>query len=91
MPETRMAFRWPDGADAVCWSPSTIIRDHFKADEALPLDAFVAQAETALHAASERVRERYGSPCGIAARELKTLRTVAAEKPAGDVLILSIT
>ena len=29
MPELRFVLRWPDGTWETCYSPSTVVRDHF--------------------------------------------------------------
>lgn len=88
MPETRVPFRWPDGAEDQCYSPSRVIAQHLRAGESLPLDEFMAAARKALEAASDRVREVYGAPCGRAAAELSRLERIAAGQAPGLVRIL---
>jgi uncharacterized repeat protein (TIGR04042 family) len=78
MPELHFTIRWPDGTRETCYSPSTIVRDHFMPGTAYPLAAFLAHSRTALHAASDRVQARYGSPCSLALGELSRIETIAA-------------
>lgn len=88
MPETTFTVRWPDGARSVCYSPSLVVRDHLAQGGAYPLPDFLARSRTALTAASERVRERYGSPCPRALGQLAALeRAGAAYDPAGTVVV----
>ena len=78
MPELRFTLRWPDGARETCYSPSSIIRDHFTAGSQYPLVDFVTISRAALTAASERVRVRYGSPCALALGQLAAIEASAA-------------
>jgi uncharacterized repeat protein (TIGR04042 family) len=78
MPELRFTVRWPDGSRETCYSPSTIVRDHFVPGTAYPLPDFLIHSRTALHAASERVRARYGSPCSLALGQLSRIEATAA-------------
>ncbi len=78
MPELRFAIRWPDGTREACYSPSTTVRDHFVSGTMYPLAEFLARSRAALHAASERVRARYGSPCSLALGQLAAIEAAAA-------------
>ena len=60
MPEMRFTIRWPDGTEAVCYSPSLVIKDHFAPGTRYPLPQFMAEVRSALHTASERVRAKFG-------------------------------
>jgi len=73
MPEMHFRVRWPDGTRETCYSPSRVVRDYFVAGESYTLADFLARCRAALSAASERVREKYGVPCGRAASELARL------------------
>ncbi|MEM9761530.1 MAG: MSMEG_0570 family nitrogen starvation response protein [Pseudomonadota bacterium] len=73
MPEMQMTLRWPDGREGRVYSPSTVIAEHFAPGETIALAEFHARARTALSAASERVRARYGVPCGRAAAEIRAI------------------
>ncbi len=90
MPEMRFRIQWPDGDEAVCYSPSTVIAEHFRVGEAMPLEAFVARSRVALGEASRRVARRHGFFCARAAAQLAELERAAAAKPPGDVTILSL-
>ncbi|WP_428486188.1 MSMEG_0570 family nitrogen starvation response protein [Rhodopila sp.] len=94
MPELRFTLRWPDGTRETCYSPSTIICDHLAPGTAYRLADFVAVSRTALTAASERVRARYGSPCGLALGQLARIEATAARfagQPDAHVLFESFT
>jgi uncharacterized repeat protein (TIGR04042 family) len=78
MPELHFIIRWPDGTRETCYSPSTIVRDHFTATTEYPLLAFLARSRAALHAASARVQARYGSPCSLALGQLSRIEAEAA-------------
>lgn len=77
MPVTYFRITWPDGSEANCYSPSTIVREHFTPGRRYPLDEFVVLARTALGAASERVRERYGYACSSALDQLAQIEQEA--------------
>ena len=77
MPETRFHIRWPDGHEEACYSPSTVIREHLVPGP-YPLGTFVAIARTALDAASERVRARFGMGCARAAAQKHQIEQTAA-------------
>lgn len=77
MPEMRFQIRWPDGADETCYSPSLVIKDYFVPGETYPLPDFVARSRTALMIASERVREKYGTPCSLALGQLARIEIFA--------------
>ena len=70
MPEMRFLVRWPDGAVESCYSPSLVIKDHFAPGETYALAEFLERSRTALTAASERVREKYGFACSRALAQL---------------------
>jgi uncharacterized repeat protein (TIGR04042 family) len=92
MPEVRFVVRWPDGTRESCYSPSTVIREHFVAGTDYPLDDFVSACRLALTAASERVRARYGSPCILALAQLVRIEARAgrfAGRPDAKVLLES--
>ena len=91
MPEVRFHVRWPDGSGRACYSPSTVIHDFLTAGEAMPIAEFVAKVRAGLEAASNRVEERYGRPCSIAAREIAEIERVARHQvPDGAVTIETI-
>ncbi len=66
------------------------MRDHFDPGARYKVDDFVARCRTALTAASERVRERYGTPCSIAMREIAQIEAAATRyDPAAEVVFKS--
>lgn len=62
--------RWPDQSLSNCYSPSSVIKDFFEPGESYPLSDFVQRSRNALGIANERVRQKYGMPCGRAAAQL---------------------
>lgn len=78
MPELRFRVRWPDGASETCYSPSSVIADHFTADTPYPLALFLDKSRAALGEASERVRQKYGFPCSRAMGQLARIEATAA-------------
>jgi uncharacterized repeat protein (TIGR04042 family) len=70
MPVTHFRVRWPDGAEANCYSPSSVIKDFFVPGERYSHDQFVERSREALQIASERVRQKYGYACSAAMDQL---------------------
>ena len=83
MPEMHFLIRWPDGTGARCYSPSLVVKDHLAPGRSYPLADFLARSRAALSIASERVRAKYGMPCGRALAELAHIENEAAAY-AGD-------
>jgi uncharacterized repeat protein (TIGR04042 family) len=81
MPELHFVLRWPDGAEETCYSPSTIVRDHFVPGSVYPMAEFLARCRAALGAASDRVRAIHGSPCSLALGQLARIESTAAGFP----------
>ncbi|WP_438346033.1 MSMEG_0570 family nitrogen starvation response protein [Methylorubrum populi] len=83
MPEMRFHVRWPDGRREACYSPSLVVKDYLTPGESYAVDEFVEKTRTALHIASERVREKYGFACSSALDQLARIEA-AAERQAPD-------
>jgi uncharacterized repeat protein (TIGR04042 family) len=77
MPELHFTIRWPDGTAETCYSPSTIVRDHFAPGTRYSMPEFLARSRIALTAASDRVRAIYGTPCSLALGQLTRIETTA--------------
>jgi uncharacterized repeat protein (TIGR04042 family) len=77
MPEMRFRIRWPDGRSENCYSPSLVIKEYFVVGIDYPLADFLARSRAALGIASERVRVKYGSPCGRALAQLARIEAAA--------------
>ena len=86
MPELRFSITWPDGTAETCYSPSTVIREHFTQDTAYTLAEFLARARSALAAASDRVQARYGMPCSLALGQLASIETTASCYDAASII-----
>jgi uncharacterized repeat protein (TIGR04042 family) len=78
MPETRFLIRWPDGTPESCYSPSLVVRDYLVPGETYALAEFLALSRTALAIASDRVKAKYGMPCGRALAQLARIEAAAA-------------
>lgn len=77
MPEIQFEVQWPDGTLETCYSPSLIVKKYFTPGEEYPLEEFVTRSRTALQAASERVRDKYGVPCGRALGQIQRIEATA--------------
>ncbi|WP_277189248.1 MSMEG_0570 family nitrogen starvation response protein [Caballeronia sp. BR00000012568055] len=78
MPVMHFHIRWPDGVEADCYSPSTVVGEYFEAGTRYPLDDFVARSREALNIGSERVREKYGFACSAAMDQLARIEQDAS-------------
>jgi uncharacterized repeat protein (TIGR04042 family) len=78
MPEMRFHVSWPDGSRTACYSPSLVVEDYLRPGAAYPLAEFVDRSREALHAASARVKEKYGFPCSRALQQLGEIERQAA-------------
>jgi uncharacterized repeat protein (TIGR04042 family) len=78
MPEMRFRIRWPDGETETCFSPSLVVKEHFKVGETYELRDFCARSRAALTIGSERVKARYGYPCSLALRQLARIEARVA-------------
>jgi uncharacterized repeat protein (TIGR04042 family) len=79
MPETRFKIQWPDGSEEICYSPSSIVKKYFESDRDYELADFIDRAQTALTTASDRVKAKYGRPCGLAIGQLAEIQANAAQ------------
>ena len=93
MPEIRFRVRWPDQSVTACYSPSRAIAAFLEAGQDYALADFVVRSRAGLQAASERVREIYGAPCGRAAAQLNVIEAAArhfAEQRDARILVESV-
>jgi uncharacterized repeat protein (TIGR04042 family) len=70
MPEIIFTIQLPDGTTKECYSPSTVVRKHFRLGEEMSVAEFLARSRQAFPAASERVRAKFGFGCTSAASQL---------------------
>jgi uncharacterized repeat protein (TIGR04042 family) len=82
MPEMHFRVTWPDGSDTRCYSPSLVIKDFFVPGTTYPLADFLTRSREAYGIASERVRQKYGFPCSLAARALAEVEGMGGRFPA---------
>ncbi|GJE81142.1 MSMEG_0570 family nitrogen starvation response protein [Methylorubrum thiocyanatum] len=88
MPEMRFHVRWPDGRREACYSPSLVVKDYLTPGASYAVDEFVEKTRTALHIASERVREKYGFACSSALDQLARIEAAAERQaPGGRVTV----
>jgi uncharacterized repeat protein (TIGR04042 family) len=73
MPEVVFTIQFPDGMTKECYSPSTIVLNHFRQGEEMSVTEFVARSREAFAAASERVRAKFGFACSSAAAQLASI------------------
>jgi uncharacterized repeat protein (TIGR04042 family) len=78
MPEMWFEVRWPDGSSETCYSPSLVIQDYFREDQAYPVADFLERSRTALQIASDRVKAKYGRPCSLALCQLSSIEATVA-------------
>lgn len=92
MPVVIFELEWPDGTRQRCTSPSTVIYEHLRAGQALPVGDLVATTHRAMAAASERVRARYGFACTAAAAQQEAIEQAAADhgRDGGLVTVLAV-
>jgi uncharacterized repeat protein (TIGR04042 family) len=93
MPIMHFKVQWPDGTEANCYSPSTVVGEFFVAGHRYALDDFVGKAREALHIGSERVREKYGFACSAAMDQLAQIEEIAqrfAADPHAEVKVVEL-
>jgi uncharacterized repeat protein (TIGR04042 family) len=73
MPEIRFQIRWSDGSQDSCYSPSLVVKEYFSPNTDYALEDFVERSRTALNIASDRVKAKYGMPCGLALGQLQEI------------------
>lgn len=79
MPETRFKIHWPDGSEAIYYSPSSIVKSYFDLERDYELADFVTRSQTALTIASDRVYAKYGTACGLALGQLAEIEATALQ------------
>jgi uncharacterized repeat protein (TIGR04042 family) len=73
MPEVVFIVQFPDGMTKECYSPSTVVFNHFRQGEEMSVAEFLARSRKAFPAASERVRAKFGFACSSAAAQLENI------------------
>ena len=93
MPSVNFTVKWPNGQSSNFYSPSTIVYEYFQKGQQWAGQEFLNQADQALHAASERVRARYGFACSSAMHTLNRIQEQAKSfslKPEDTIEITDI-
>ena len=88
MPETPFTVLLPDGSLRHCYSPSSVVREFFKAGETISAADFIDSSRAALTEASERVRRKFGFACTAAASSLSQIEEWAGELPPDAPLVI---
>lgn len=73
MPVVNFHIVWPDQSESKCYSPSSVITEHLTEGETYALNDFMSRTRAAMHAASERVRAKYGYACSAAADQMEII------------------
>lgn len=79
MPEIHFQVQWSDGFTATYYSPSTVVKKYFTPNSEYDLQDFVTRSRTALQIASDRVKAKYGRPCGLALGQLQEIELKSTE------------
>jgi uncharacterized repeat protein (TIGR04042 family) len=90
MPEMHVRLRWPDGTRDRVYSPSLVLAEHLDEGASYPLDDFARRSREALTEAGERVRAKYGVPCGRAAASLAGIEARVSQYDGGDVVVEAV-
>jgi uncharacterized repeat protein (TIGR04042 family) len=91
MPEVIFTVQLPDGTTKECYSPSTIVHRYFAAGEEMTAAEFLQRSRTALAAASERVRAKFGYSCTSASAQLTEIeRWINGEPSQAVIRIISV-
>jgi uncharacterized repeat protein (TIGR04042 family) len=75
MPEIRFKIEWPNGQQELCYSPSLVVKKYFTPGSDYELNAFGERSRIA----SDRVKEKFGMPCGLALGQLAQIEAIAAQ------------
>lgn len=78
MPAVYFTVELADGTTHDCYSPSSVIHDHFKTGDAMPMDEFIIRSRIAMEAASDRVKQVYGYGCSSAMDQLSEIESWGA-------------
>ncbi|MEO1591671.1 MAG: MSMEG_0570 family nitrogen starvation response protein [Cyanobacteria bacterium J06632_22] len=77
MPEIQFQIQWPNGQRETCYSPSLVVQDYFEAGTAYTVTEFLRRSRESLQIASDRVKAKYGFPCGRALGQLQKIEATA--------------
>lgn len=78
MPAMNFEVIWPNGRKECCYSPSTIIMEYLTVGQSYTIADFTLRCAQALHAASERVAQKYGFACSSAMDQLRRIQQNAS-------------
>jgi uncharacterized repeat protein (TIGR04042 family) len=78
--------QWPDGRVQRCYSPSLVMHDYLSTGTDYTVADFLDRSSHALHAASERVRAKFGFACSSAAWTEEEITSTATEFPSNSTI-----
>jgi uncharacterized repeat protein (TIGR04042 family) len=78
--------QWPDGRVQRCYSPSLVMHDYLSTGTDYTVADFLYRSSHALHAASERVRAKFGFACSSAAWTEEEITSTATEFPSNATI-----
>jgi uncharacterized repeat protein (TIGR04042 family) len=78
--------QWPDGRVQRCYSPSLVMHDYLSTGTDYTVADFLDRSSHALHAASERVRAKFGFACSSAAWTEEEITSTATEFPSNATI-----
>jgi uncharacterized repeat protein (TIGR04042 family) len=78
--------QWPDGRVQRCYSPSLVMHDYLSTGTDYTVADFLDRSSHALHAASERVRAKFGFACSSAAWTEEEISSTATEFPSNATI-----
>jgi uncharacterized repeat protein (TIGR04042 family) len=91
MPEVIFTIQLPDGTLKECYSPSTVVCRYFQPGDEMSVADFLNRSRTALGAAAERVRAKFGFSCSSAAEQMARIEEWASTQPAeARVRVISV-
>lgn len=86
MPEVYFEIQLPDGSHRTCYSPSSVVKEHFKTGEEMTLSDFQIRSRQCLMEASERVRRKFGYGCSAASAQLEEIERFTDTCPPGGIV-----
>jgi uncharacterized repeat protein (TIGR04042 family) len=88
MTETTFIAELPDGSFQPCYSPSSVVKNYFRAGQELPACEFVRLSRIALTEASGPVLQKSGSSSTVAHSSLSDIERWAGALPPTTVLTI---
>lgn len=81
MTETTYTAELPDGSFQPCYSPSSVVKNYFKAGQVVPAAEFITLSRTALAEASQRIDPNLGISRTAASKSFADIERWAGALP----------